>query len=454
MKPFDMIRQWLHAAYRYLNSSVSFFLGLRYLKPKRNFVSLITLVSIVGVMLGVGILTAVIAIMTGYSIKMRETVLGFQPHLVVGHSGVLYEWPEVKEAAETHPEVVGVAPFSHGQVVLDFDRRLWVVTVQGLYPEALPPDPSDPDAVDNLPPIERKLHNLISEGEFDLTDDFVVLGKALAEKMGIGIGDTVIVHSLANGREIFNALKEDGEEVEMTEYIPSIELTVTGIFDSGRKDYDEEFVFVPLEIGQVLYNLSFGVHGLMLHLEDPYRAGVVQGELFEVIEPPLNVNTWMERNGNIFELVALERLIMYILLSIIIVVAGFCIMNTMITVTTMRRREIGLLKALGARIDQIIGVFMGQGFAVGAIGAVAGVLAAFVFLYFRQFFLKWVGDLSGIEIFSADVYHFYELPAKLTTVDIAFITGAAFLACAFSSLLPAFFAARMDAAKALRNESS
>ncbi|MEM1294466.1 MAG: FtsX-like permease family protein, partial [Verrucomicrobiota bacterium] len=125
----------------------------------------------------------------------------------------------------------------------------------------------------------------------------------------------------------------------------------------------------------------------------------------------------------------------------------------MITVTTMRRREIGLMKALGARIDQIIGVFMGQGFAVGAIGAVAGVLAAFVFLYFRQFFLKWVGDLSGIEIFSADVYHFYELPAKLTTVDIAFITGAAFLACAFSSLLPAYFAARMDAAKALRNES-
>ncbi len=448
-------------------TSVSLFLGLRYLRPKRNFVSLITAVSVVGVMLGVGLLTAVIAIMTGYSIKMRDTVLAFQPHLVVGHSGVLYDWTTVKEAAETHPEVVGVAPFSHGQIVLDFDRRLWVISVQGLYPEALPPDPEDPEAVENLPPIERRLYELIAEeevvvdgkkvmqrmGEFDLSDDYVVLGKALAKKMGIKLGDTVYVHSLANGREIFNALREEGEEVEMTEYIPSIELTVTGIFDSGRQDYDEEFVFVPLEIGQVLYNLSYGVHGLMLHLEDPYRAEVVQEKLFEVIEPPLNVNTWMERNRAIFDMVAMERLIMYVLLSIIMVVAGFCIMNTMITVTTQKRKDIGLLKALGARMDQIIGVFMGQGFAVGILGSTLGIIGAFLFLTFRQSILYWTGNVWGIEVFSAEVYNFYELPAKLTTIDIVYITGGAFLACAFSSLIPAYFAARMDAARALRNDA-
>ncbi len=432
---------------RLLTSSVSFFLGLRYLRPKRNFVSLITVVSILGVMLGVGILTAVVAIMTGYSIKMRETVLGFQPHLVVNHSGVLYEWGEVMETVKKHPEVNDAQPFSHGQVALDFNRKLWVVSVRGFN------QPWDRSPEEEIPAIEQKLQQLVTQGEFDLTDDYIVIGKALAEKMGIGIGDVVDIHSLANGREIFSALKKEGEQVEMDEYIPAFNLPVTGIFDSGRHDFDREFVFIPLEIGQTLYNLRGGVHGLMLDLEDPYRAEIVQQELLEVVEPPLAVSSWIEMNQSIFEMVAMERLLMVLMLSIIMVVAGFCIMNTMITVTTMKRREIGLLKALGARMDQIAGVFMGQGFVVGMLGAILGLGGAFFFLCFRQKFMGWLGKLLKMEVFSEEVYHFYELPAKLTMIDIACIAGGAFLACAVAALLPAYFAARLDAAKALRNES-
>jgi len=143
---------------------------------------------------------------------------------------------------------------------------------------------------------------------------------------------------------------------------------------------------------------------------------------------------------------------MYLLLFMIMVVAGFCMTNTMITVTTQKRREIGLMKAMGARLDQIVGVFLGQGLVVGLLGVTGGLGVAFFFLSVREGVLGSLRRLLGEEIFSAEVYDFYELPARITMVDLTVISAAALLACAFASLFPAYLAARMDAAKALRNE--
>ncbi len=428
-----------------LRKPFSLFLSLRYLRPKRTFVSVITIISVLGVTLGVWILTTVIAIMTGYNVRMRETILGFEPHLTVKHSSVMYDWPEVTEKVKEHPAVVDAAPFSLGQVVLDYGNRVLVVNVTGLEPQ--------PGAIfDKLEGLIPNEENAVRDyGQFDLGDDYAIIGRALADGMGIAVGDSIVLHSLANGRELLDAHNEGREPDELI--IPA-ELEVVGIYDSGRHDYDAEFVFIPLESGQHLYNLKWGVHGIMLHIEDPYRAQRVKAELLQLLEPPLTVVSWIDQNRALFDAVALERLIMYFLLFMIMVVAGFCIMNTMITVTTQKRREIGLMKAVGAETSQIVNVFLVQGIVVGIFGTASGLVLAFLMLLGRRFLVEQIARVAGLDVFDPQIYLLYDLPAKITVADITVISGGAFLACALSALLPAYVAARLDAAKALRNESS
>ncbi|MEO0444488.1 MAG: ABC transporter permease [Verrucomicrobiota bacterium] len=427
--------------------SFSVFLTLRYLRPKRSFVSLITLISLLGVTLGVWVLTGVMAIMTGYVEKMRTSILGSEAHLTIQQGGVLYDWPSVLNTAQEHPAVIDAMPFAQGQVAMDYDDQLLVVNMQAVAP---------------LPgPMANRFDQLILppenegdvEGRFDLEDDYAVVGKVLAEEFGLEVGDLIVLHSLANGRELLQSF-EEGKRPETEELIFPVELEVVGLFDSGRHSFDKRTVFVPLEMGQRLYNLGAGAHGIALHVEDPYRAKVVQSEVEENLAPPLSVRSWMDRNRMVFDLVAMQRMMMILLLFLITIVAGFCITNTMITVTTQKRREIGLFKSLGAGVRQIVGVFLGQGLALGLVGVLTGFALAFVTLTFRQQGLHLAGALLGVDVFSEEIYEFSELPARITLIELVWIGGGALLACALASLFPAFLAARMDAAKALRNESS
>jgi lipoprotein-releasing system permease protein len=207
-------------------------------------------------------------------------------------------------------------------------------------------------------------------------------------------------------------------------------------------------------VGQTLYNLQGGVHGLFAQVKDPYHADEVQTELRESIPLPLEIYTWMDRNRGKFEFIASNRLLIYVLVFMIVIVAGFSVMSTMVTVTSQKRREIGILKAVGARMDQIVGVFLGQGLAVGAIGSLGGLFVGLLVLSWREPLRQFVAGASRREIFSAEVYDFYGLPARLATTDLVVICGGALLACAFSALLPAYLAARMDSAQALRNQTS
>jgi lipoprotein-releasing system permease protein len=414
----------------------SFFLSLKYLLPQRDFVFLITILSIVGVTLGVATLVTVVAVMTGYEVRMRETVLGFEPHLTVQQRRPIDDWPAVLSTLKANPGVTDAAPFTFGQLVLDVDRQLRAVSVQGLDPKP--------------GPILDRLQHLVREGSFDLSSDSLVIGGALARKMGIKVGDRVLLHSLANGRQLLDAQKT-GQVPE--DLIVPAELTVAGIFDSGRYTYDIQTLFIPLEVGQTLYNLQGGVHGIFAQVKDPYHADEVQTELRESIPLPLEIYTWMDRNRGKFEFIASNRLLIYVLVFMIVIVAGFSVMSTMVTVTYQKRREIGILKAVGARMDQIVGVFLGQGLAVGAIGSLYGLVVGLWSLFRREEFLRFIARLSRREIFAAEVYDFYDLPARLAATDIVVICGGAVLTCAFSTLLPAYLAARLDAARALRNQS-
>jgi lipoprotein-releasing system permease protein len=242
---------------------------------------------------------------------------------------------------------------------------------------------------------------------------------------------------------------------ELKEMILPSELTVTGIFESGRYIYDAEFMLVPLHIGQELYGLEDGLHGLTVRTIDPYKAEDIKKRIMDVLPsmtPGLEVLTWIDMNQQLFDAIRLERNVMFIILLFLIIIASFCIMTTLITVTVQKTREIGVMKALGARSGQIVLIFLAQGMVVGFFGNAIGVGVGIAAIHWRNEFKDWLARTLHIEIFPAGVYQFSAIPAEVKAHDVAVICISAFVICSLAALIPAYFAARLEPVKALRSE--
>lgn len=421
----------------------SLFLALRYLKPKRTFLSTITLVSILGVTLGIMVLILVISVMTGFEQELRRKVIGFDAHLVVTNGGVMENWEETAAACTANPGVTVAAPFVQGPVIVQAGNRRMAPKIRGI-------DPALEDRIANI-------GNFIVEGDYDLDGPKTVLGSELARELGVGTGDIVTIFSPGNFDGILEELERleaSGEAVNpsLRELILPTELEVAGIFESGRYLYDSEFLLVPLHIGQELYNLGGGAHGLALRTSDPYKAPEIRGELESRLAPGHWAMTWIDMNRQLFDAIRMERHVMFFLLMFIILVAAFGIMNTLITVTVQKTREIGVMKALGARTGQIIGVFLAQGMVVGVFGTIAGLALGISTVQYRNEVSRFLSSVLGVEIFPASVYQFTEIPAEIVTSDVVLICVSAFAICSLAALIPAWFAARLDPVKALRHE--
>jgi len=426
-----------------MSKNFSLFLALRYLKPKRTFVSIITLISILGVTLGIMVLILVISVMTGFEQELRKKVIGFDAHVIVTNSNVMEEWNATTDLVKKQPLVTAVAPFVQGPVIVEFQNRRLAPKIRGIIPE-----------------LEEKVVSVkeyIIAGAYDLEGDKAILGSELARTLGAGVGDKITIFSPGNLTQILAELdrieQEDGDATkasELKQMILPTEVEVSGIFESGRYLYDSEFLIVPLHIGQELYNLGGAVHGLAIKTKDPYLAQEVRDGLNAQLEPPLSAITWIDLNKQIFDAIRMERNVMFFLLMFIVLVAAFGIMNTLITVTVQKTREIGVMKALGAQTHQIIGVFLAQGMVVGVFGTITGLALGILTVQYRNEFRQWLAEVLGIEVFSPSVYQFSEIPAQIIPSDVAIICISAFLICSLAALIPAWFAARLDPVKALR----
>ena len=431
------------------------FLAARYLKPKRTFLAVITLISVIGVTLGITVLILVMSVMTGFEKELQRKVIGFDAHLLISNNGLMDNWRDVERQIVKAPGVIASAPFVQGPVIVEFNHQRLAPKIRGIDPK-----------------LEEKVGDLskfIIAGKLDLSGDNAVLGSELARALGVQVGDVVTIYSPRNLGEVIEQLdrlkKKSGKSTSGTtakdkdadidslrQLVLPTELTVTGIFESGRYLYDSEFLLVPLHIAQELYGLGGSVHGLAVRTVDPDRAAEVREGLRKLIPEDLSCTTWMDMNKQLFDAIAMERHVMFFLLMFIILVAAFGIMNTLITMTVQKTREIGVLKALGARTWQVISVFLIQGMVIGIFGVVSGLVLGMSLIRWRNEVSQWLASVLGVEIFPRSVYQFSSIPAEVVPRDVAMICISAFVICSLAALVPAWIASRLDPVKALRCE--
>ena len=402
------------------------FLGLRYLKPKRTFVSVITLISLAGVAIGVWVLIVVIAVMSGFDRELREKLMGMHAHVTV-MGGLIEHSDQVLKMVLDTPRVKTASPFAMGLVLIEFNRHVATPYMKGI-------DPQREISV-------SKLGTYIKEGNLDLAGEKVVIGNELASQYGIFLGDKITVYSPRN-------LEKKGEEV----YLP-MELTVTGIFESGMYEYDVGLIFTSLETAQELYDLGHAVQGIEAMTDDPIvGAREVAETLNRKLPPPLRAQTWAQMNQRLLGAIQVEKSVMFFILTFIIVVAAFGIMSTLITVTVQKTREIGVMKALGAASSKILRIFVLQGFIVGVFGVVIGIGLGLLTVHYINPINHFLSHVVGIELFPRDIYNFPSIPAFLTGRDLLTIGLSALAICTLAGLLPALRAARLEPVEALRYE--
>ena len=415
-------------------------LALRYLRPKRTFVSIITLISIVGVMLGVAVLIIVISVMSGFDHELREKVLGFNSHLKVLKPGeTMTDYALLADAVASNKNVRGVAPFVVAQVMLKTQPPSGRSQVAAPYVRGI-----DPAAEVRVTGI---LSNLVA-GTFDVSRHGLIVGTALANSLHLSVGDRVVVHSPEDIRKMEENYRKGVERAVLaTDY------EVRGIFNAGYEDFNASIVFTALADAQALYGLEDedSVHGLMVALHDPYQASRVARELERALGPEFQVTTWME-DSPMMMAVMVEKNVMLYILFFIVIVAAFGITCTLITFIVMKTREIGLMKALGATHRQIMWVFLSQSLIVSVLGVAVGLGLGLLAVHYRNEFLFLMRRFTGMELFPASIYGFTQLPALIMPGDIAIICGGSLIICLLSAAFPAWHASKLSPLEALRHE--
>ncbi len=416
-------------------------LALRYLRPKRTFVSVITLISVLGVTLGVAVLMIVISVMSGFDRELRDKILGFNTHMKVLAAGDnMRGYAAVMATVASNRNVRGVSPFVMGPVLVEAQVK------EGESSEVAAPyvrgvEPTTESSVSVLP-------TSVVEGKFDLSGHGLLVGVELARFLHLHVGDHVAVYSPKD----FERMKKARSHPQAEEAVLPEDYVVRGIFDVGYFEYNASVMVTSLENAQELYDLDDLVHGLLVMLNDPYQADAVRAQLLAALGPEYRISIWTEENSAILGALVVEKNMMFYLLFFIMIVAALCIMSALITFVVQKTREIGMLKALGATNPQVALLFLSQSAMVGILGVVAGFGLGMLAISYRNEFLHFMNRVTGFELFPASIYGFWELPALIMPRDIALICGSALVICLLAGLVPAWNASRLQPVEALRHE--
>lgn len=407
-------------------------IGLRYTRAKRrnHFISFISLISMAGIALGVTALIVVLSVMNGFQEELRSRILGVASHLeITGAGDSLSDWQGLDAQVRRHPEVRGTAPYVRGQALLANGSNPRGALVRGVLPER-------EGAVSDLAAAMKtgRLTDL-KAGEYN-----IILGLELARSLGLTLGDKVAV-IIPQGSFTPAGL------------VPRLkQFTVVGVFEAGMYEYDAGLALIHLADAQRLYRLGDGVSGLRVKLADMERAPFVTRELARSLQGDYFLSDWTMSHANFFRAVAIEKRMMALILTLIVAVAAFNIISTLVMVVTDKQADIAILRTLGASPASIMQIFMVQGSLIGVVGTALGVSGGILLALNVETVVPLIERALGLDLFPADVYFISELPSKLIWSDVAWIGGVALLLAFLATLYPSWRAARVQPAEALRYE--
>lgn len=415
-------------------------IGLRYLRAKgisvkgNRFLSVISTISLAGVALGVAVLLVVLSVMNGFERELRERILSVTAHATIsGFGAPLANWQSVQGKALAQSGVMGAAPFIEQQALLLSSNQQGDansgVMVYGIVPK-------EEARVATL--SEHMQAGALSElkpGEFG-----VVLGNELAKALQVQVGDRV------------TAVTAQGT-VTMAGVIPrSKRFTVVGIFSVGMYEFDRNFAYVHLQDAARLYRMADDVSGLRLKLDNVFNAQSVAVEIAEKMGGGFYVDDWTRKHANFFRSIALTKSMMFLILLLVVAVAAFNVIATLVMVVKDKQSDIAILRTLGATPRQIMKIFIVQGTLIGLVGVLAGIVGGTLLAWNLESLIHGLERLMGTHFMDAKLYFMSDLPATVQWLDVVQVAGVAFSMCCLATLYPAWRAARTDPAQALRHE--
>jgi len=408
------------------------FIGLRYTRAKRrnHFISFISLISMLGMALGVLALIVVLSVMNGFQKEIRARMLGASPHLeVVADGGRLNDWQATLDKVAQHPQVAAAAPYVAGQGMLSLGQNVQGVMVRGI-------DPARETAITELAgKIKAGALGDLRSGEFG-----IVLGTDLARALGVRLNDKVLLiapQGLVTPAGMMPRLKQ---------------FRVAGLFEIGMAPYDNNLALINLTDAQKLFQLGDAVTGISAKLRNIDLAPRVAAELQSQLPDELYANDWTHQNSNYFRAVQMEKKMMFIILSLIVAVAAFNIVSTLVMAVTDKQADIAILRTLGASPRSIMKIFIVQGVVIGVVGTLLGSIGGIALALNLDVVVPFIEQLFRVQFLAKDVYYISELPSDLRYPEVMLVAGMSFLICLLATLYPSYRASKTQPAEALRYE--
>ncbi len=412
---------------------LSLYIGLRYTRAKRRtqFISFITLTSVLGIALGVTALITVLSVMNGFEAELRQRILGMTAHATItGSGGQLDDWRSLQEKVKDYPHVQGTAPFITGQVMINAGRRVSGTMLRGVLPleESAVSDVAAKMQVGQLTALQA--------GQYR-----IVLGAELARYLGANVGDKITVIS---------------PQVNSTPagIIPRLRrFTVSGIFEVGMYEYDRNMALIHIKDAEKLLRLGDSrVSGLRLKLDDLFNAPQITHDLAKQLYRQYYVSDWTKAHSNFFQAIKTEKRVMFIILLLIVAVAAFNIVSTLVMVVTDKRGDIAILKTQGLTPMAVMRIFIILGAIIGLTGTMLGTVCGVLLALNVETIVPAIENFLGVHFMAADVYYISSLPSKLEWTDVYMIAIIAFLLSLLATLYPAWQASRVNPAEVLRYE--
>lgn len=414
---------------RPMTKNIPLYIGLRYTRAKRRnqFISFISAFSLVGMALGVMALIIVMSVMNGLDREMKQRLLSVIPHGYISRTPALDNWETVAGQIKRHPKVVGSAPYIGSEALISYSGGIQGVLLQGILPEA----ESKISVIEN-----HMLAGALADlrpGEFG-----VVMGSLLARQLGLALGDKVVITS------------------------PDINITPAGIFPRNKSftlvavfevgaQVDQDLVMIHIEDAKKFFRVQ-GAQGLHVKVTDLYEAGQVMSELAAQLGENYSVKDWSQTQGSLFQSVRMEKMVTGTLLNILIFIAVFNIVSSLVLMVADKRSDIAVLRTLGLTAREVMGIFIVQGSAVGIAGTLIGVVIGCIVALTLNPIMVLVEKVFGFHFFDPDVYFISGLPSVLLWQDVAVICGTALFLSFLATLYPAYRAGKIEPAEALRYE--